>query len=929
WVFRNFTGKHVAESKPTLRDTNCESYKEVPLVVVSNTVFLLKLRMLENHQMGDFGLLKSVCFRVLILFVFGSPLVLAQPGFLSIACGATRNSTDGNNITWVSDAHYIDVGRTAQNLNASTLPFELQSVRFFPGLQLKSCYRLPIAPNATHLLRLTFFSGNQSLIPNTQTFYVSLEATGALFTITVDFADDRVNRASELIFTSSSEFINVCLTREDKSQVPFISAIELRKFRRGMYNRIQKGNVFLLHKRYDFGGTSLTRYPQDPYDRIWFPVPSDKHITKISTLASISDEQTEAFPPSGVMRTAWFTNATQLGLTLHSYDNTDLPEKSLIFFYFAEIERINASDSRIFDITANGMNISSRVNVLELTHGAYDTSKEISQEFKDLNSFKVELRKSEDSTLGPIINAMEHYVVYPTDPETLAGNVEALSEIQTVFGIRNWISDPCYPIELEGVTCSDQFISPVNVTGIHLSGWNLHGSIPPSFGKLTALINLSLDHNHLNHSLPNLSTLTHLERLHLQNNNLSGNIPTWLSGLKKLKELDLTNNKFSGDIPRELIRENLTFRYNNNPLLKIPKIRNSYERRRLVIGLIVASVIAITVALILITEYRKKILKETKMSGKARGSSTKINLKSFEEREYSLVEVPNPTKSRAFTLDEMITATQNFTQTIGKGGFGSVYYGKLSDGKEAAVKVLSLFSKQGVQEFLNEVDLLSRVNHRNLVTLLGYCNESRELMLIYEYMARGTLKDHIHGSEADHVKLDWRMRLQIVLDAAQGLEYLHVKCTPKIIHRDVKTANILLGNDLSGKLADFGLSRTTVDGGASHVTTTVKGTAGYLDPEYFNTHMLTEKSDVYSFGVVLFEIICGRQPINVWLPEEEINLTRWATPYLEDEDPNKLLEIVDNRLVSKYAIKSLSMVAKLAIRCVQPDPALRPTITQI
>eukprot|EP00253_Pinus_taeda_P016197 PITA_16197 len=324
-------------------------------------------------------------------------------------------------------------------------------------------------------------------------------------------------------------------------------------------------------------------------------------------------------------------------------------------------------------------------------------------------------------------------------------------------------------------------------------------------------------------------------------------------------------------------------------------------------------------------------------------------------KDYSIITVPNTTNSRAFTLDEMVIATQNYNRKIGQGGFVSVFLGNLPEGKVIAVKVLSLFSKQRVREFLNEVDLLSKINHRNLVSLLGYCNETREVMLVYEYMSGGSLKDHLYGSSSEETELSWKTRLKIAMDAAQGLEYLHVGSTPKIIHRDIKSANILLDSNMNGKLADFGLSRMTIDGEATHVTTRVKGTFGYLDPEYYITQRLTEKSDVYSFGVVLLEIICGRPPIDLKLPEHELNIVRWVahnsylhfgvesnnkaylqvTPYLLDMDENHVLEIdeiggrIDKRWDDSYELKSITRVAKVAMRCVEAKPSLRPSVSEV
>ncbi|XP_057812622.1 probable LRR receptor-like serine/threonine-protein kinase At5g48740 [Cryptomeria japonica] len=277
-------------------------------------------------------------------------------------------------------------------------------------------------------------------------------------------------------------------------------------------------------------------------------------------------------------------------------------------------------------------------------------------------------------------------------------------------------------------------------------------------------------------------------------------------------------------------------------------------------------------------------------------------------------------------------ATENMSHKIGEGGFGSVYFGKLQNGKDVAVKLLSSLSKQGATEFLNEIDLLSRLNHRNLVSLLGYCNDFKQQMLVYEHMPCGSLKDHLHGSLANSSTLDWKTRLRVALDAAEGLEYLHVSCTPKIVHRDVKSSNILLDSRLRAKVADFGLSKMIGDDNTSHVTTTIKGSVGYLDPEYFRTSKLTEKSDVYSFGVVLLEIICGRKPIDAERSEEELSLIKWVLLYVaaNEEPERQLTDILDKRMhLSKNDFKSFNDLLDLSIKCIQSEASKRPTISEI
>ncbi|KAH8936958.1 hypothetical protein BDL97_17G112600 [Sphagnum fallax] len=265
------------------------------------------------------------------------------------------------------------------------------------------------------------------------------------------------------------------------------------------------------------------------------------------------------------------------------------------------------------------------------------------------------------------------------------------------------------------------------------------------------------------------------------------------------------------------------------------------------------------------------------------------------------------------------------------GGLGHVYYGKLEDGQEVAIKVLDVKSSQRPFEFFNEVDVLLRVSHRNLVSLIGYCLEDDQQMLIYEYMHKGSLYDHLYGhlSTSTNEQLDWTTCLHIALNASQGndlkenynlcpliLEYLHSGCNPSIIHHDVKTNNILLPSDMkNAKVADFGLSQLTHGENISHITTNVKGTAGYLDPEI-------------NLWCCALEIISGRKAIDTMLPNREAwNLCDWVQFNLQEGNMNKILDPIVKG--SNPNLNSIWIVVEIAIQCVEPKAIHRPIMTKV
>lgn len=286
-----------------------------------------------------------------------------------------------------------------------------------------------------------------------------------------------------------------------------------------------------------------------------------------------------------------------------------------------------------------------------------------------------------------------------------------------------------------------------------------------------------------------------------------------------------------------------------------------------------------------------------------------------------------------FTFNELKAITKNFRvdNVLGEGGFGTVYKGNIDedmkpglDAQLVAVKVLDPEGHQGHREWLAEVIFLGQLSHPHLVKLIGYCCEAEHRLLVYEYMARGSLENHLFRKMS--VPLPWSTRMKIALGAAEGLAFLHGAERP-VIYRDFKTSNILLDTDYTAKLSDFGLAKGGPEGDKTHVSTRVMGTYGYAAPEYVMTGHLTARSDVYSFGVVLLELLTGRRSMDKTRPSREYNLAEWARPLLNEK--RKLLRILDPRMEGEYSVKGALKAANLAYHCLSQNPKARPLMKDV
>ncbi|KAL4193210.1 hypothetical protein AMTRI_Chr06g175760 [Amborella trichopoda] len=876
-------------------------------------------------------------FGLVLISAFCTSVFGDQEGFLSLSCGANTSFVDAWNISWISDGAYITVGNTTTVSFNDGNSTPSVSLRFFPdNSEGRKCFRLPVNNTATVLVRGRFYYKNYDGLNRPPYFGVSLGTT-TVATVNLSRFDPWVE---EFVWpVGKKETLPFCLLPRTGGGTPVISSLEVRPLPAGAYKN--GTGEFLsnsLRKRFrvNCGYTNGSlRYPWDSYDRVWDP---DMNFSPTRTSTGFEIQQQLNFstiqesPPARVLQSARVLARREI---LSYYFEFEKMGDYYLGLYFAGILPVSST----FDILINGVVVEANYSIEKSKASAFFLMQ------KAVSSLNITLR---NISFYPQVNALEVYEMVEIRLECSSTAVSALQVIQESSGADlGWQDDPCSPTQWKHVGCQESL-----VVSLDLSGLNLR-SINPTFGDLLDLQTLDLHNTSLTGPIQNLdslqelqilnlsfnrltsfgsdfSRLTFLQIIDLQNNSLEGTVPESLGSLPNLHLLNLENNKLQGTLPQSLNKQTLEVRISGNlclsftpstcvnvqprPTIQTPQVtyfnmrkKHGHHRNAIIIGAVAGGAFALMILGLFIF------------------MCTRRSKQSDDNPSTSGTDMRSWNAAKIFSYKEIRSATNNFKEVIGRGSFGSVYLGKLTDGKQVAVKVRFDRTQLGSDSFVNEVYLLSQVRHQNLVSLEGFCHESKQQILVYEYVPGGSLADNLYGSNSKKRTLNWVRRLKIAVDAAKGLEYLHNGSNPRIIHRDVKSSNILLDLEMNAKVCDFGLSKQVAQADATHVTTVVKGTAGYLDPEYYSTQQLTEKSDVYSFGVVLLELICGREPLSHSGSPDTYNLVLWAKPYLQAG----AFEIVDDNLKGIFDLESMRKVALIASRSVERDASQRPTMAEV
>ncbi|KFK22991.1 hypothetical protein AALP_AAs54686U000200 [Arabis alpina] len=716
---------------------------------------------------------------LLVVLLLGVALVQGQnesQGFISVNCGGAGYYESTTGVTYSPDDIYIYTG-VARNISHDdqkpSLPQHLSTLRSFPDGN-NNCYQFILTKGERYLIRAEFLYGNYDGLDNFPVFDVSIGVLETMF-------------------------------------------------------------------RYDYGATPSDANVQDRLGRHWVPYDFDSSLTPIHTKDVVNTSLIVEDPPEASMETALIPTRTDDVMSLSfemkkptRYDDDD-KRFVQVYMYFAELYDLKDGETREFKILKNEViwqepfsptYLEARVEYGKSTLPVLPGE-----------TLEFVLEKTQRSTLPPLINALEFYLLHEfSGKHTAAEDVTAVRNIKTYYRLNkpNWQGDPCSPpiYMWDGLKCDNDLYSIPTITSLNLSSNKLEGLLTP-----------------------NIFNIRKLAVLDLSNNNLTGTIPGFLSQMHELKIINLRGNKFHGTIPQGLLAKS------NEGLLQLS---GSCLRNRWYSSL---------------SQEKKECYAEVERS------------------------------------------TNKFARIIGRGGCGIVYHGVL-ESQQVAVKLLDKSSRDAYNQFIAEVGILLRVHHRNLVKLIGYCREADCMALIYEFMVNGDLKNHLSGKSGHF--LSWETRLKIAIQVAHGLEYLHHGCNPPIIHRDVKIRNILLDENFEAKLGDFGLSKSLPTDEATHVSTVLAGTHGYMDPAYLTSSRLTDKSDVYSFGIVLLELITNQNANDE--SRERPLIADWANSMVVKGATSN---IIDPKLDGQFDTKSLHDAIDLAIACINEVSGNRPGIDRV